>query len=218
MSSLEGPKYLLLMECSAGESVSVTSSSNILHTRVCMNRLSQLLDSHIKDSRGVIYSPRLSFSPSDYVDFKKETQLLSVGNGHSTIEIKEKLDRVLALRERKNTFHCVGTCFSDLNQEHGSHKPVEQRLEGLQFLSSLFDRRLSVLISDGRKFIGYFKGVDRQSNIILNQTEQRMVTPNCDQWQCDWIGLVVIPGQFIKCIWKEEIDTLDQGIQHISLD
>lgn len=88
------------------------------------------------------------------------------------------------------------------------------------YLTSLLNKFLHVYISDGRMFVGQLKCTDRDRNIILaltheyRQPSQKAIERAANEsvgkgkvkvdMQKRFVGLIVVPGQYIEKIEIEE--------------
>ncbi|OHE97452.1 LSM domain-containing protein [Colletotrichum orchidophilum] len=93
--------------------------------------------------------------------------------------------------------------------------------EGRDFLTSLLNKNLRVLATDGRMFLGQFKCTDPDRNVVLAHTYEyrqpsaqrraeaaKKATEGNASVTMDmtsrYLGLVVVPGQYIVKIEVEE--------------
>lgn len=93
----------------------------------------------------------------------------------------------------------------------------------VQYLAELLNKTLHVYATDGRKFVGQLKCTDRERNVILTMTQEYRqpsareaevsaaahelsgkTTPFKVGLKRRFVGLVVIPGQYITKIEIEE--------------
>ncbi|KAF2096053.1 hypothetical protein NA57DRAFT_78823 [Rhizodiscina lignyota] len=93
--------------------------------------------------------------------------------------------------------------------------------EGVEFLEHYLTKTLRVSVSDKRVFVGQLKCTDKDCNVILALTQEYRPPPDEDiqaaavsqgegsaplqlQFTNRYVGLVVIPGQYITKIEHEE--------------
>jgi len=93
------------------------------------------------------------------------------------------------------------------------------------YLTSLLNKTLRITTTDTRMFLGQFKCTDSDLNIILSQTyEYRLPpppkptssstsssTPVTLDMTSRYVGLVVVPGQYITRIEVEEFESQIKG-------
>lgn len=93
----------------------------------------------------------------------------------------------------------------------------------VQYLSDLLNKILHIHIADGRKFVGQLKCTDGERNVILAMTHEyrhpsareievseaayslsRRTTPFKSEMKRRFVGLVVVPGQYITKIETQD--------------
>lgn len=68
------------------------------------------------------------------------------------------------------------------------------------------DKSISVITSDGKVLVGTLKGIDKQVNIILDDSHERVFSP--DQGvEKHQLGLCVIRGENVALIGEVDRDT-----------
>nr|XP_043624786.1 sm-like protein LSM8 [Erigeron canadensis] len=74
-------------------------------------------------------------------------------------------------------------------------------------LESVVDQRISVITNDGRNIVGYLKGFDQATNIILDESHERVYSTK-EGVQQIVLGLYIIRGDNISVIGEidEELD------------
>ncbi|KAJ0165910.1 N-alpha-acetyltransferase 38-B, NatC auxiliary subunit [Colletotrichum tanaceti] len=99
---------------------------------------------------------------------------------------------------------------------------------GRGFLTSILNKNLRILVTDGRMFLGQFKCTDPDRNVVLahayeyrqpsaqQRTEvSRQTTDESGTVTMDmtsrYLGLVVVPGQYIVKIEVEEFASQIRG-------
>ncbi|KAM3321223.1 sm-like protein LSM1B isoform X1 [Capsicum chacoense] len=71
-------------------------------------------------------------------------------------------------------------------------------------LASYLDRKILILLRDGREFLGTFRSFDQYANIVLEGTLERIMVGNLF---CDIpLGLYIIRGENIMLIGERESD------------
>ncbi|XP_009627315.1 sm-like protein LSM1B [Nicotiana tomentosiformis] len=69
-------------------------------------------------------------------------------------------------------------------------------------LASYLDRKILILLRDGRKILGTFRSFDQYANIVLEGTSERVMVGNL---YCDIpLGLYVIRGENVVLIGERE--------------
>ncbi|KAL2060769.1 hypothetical protein VTL71DRAFT_9411 [Oculimacula yallundae] len=93
------------------------------------------------------------------------------------------------------------------------------------YLSSLLNKTLRVTTTDTRMFLGQFKCTDSDLNIILSSAyEYRLPpppkstsasTPVTQDLTSRYLGLVVVPGEYITRIEVEEFTSQMKGLKSV---
>ncbi|PMD24623.1 LSM domain protein [Hyaloscypha hepaticicola] len=106
-----------------------------------------------------------------------------------------------------------------------------EKSQAEDYLTSLLNKTLRITTTDTRMFLGQFKCTDSDRNIILSQTfEYRLppapiptsTSPSSNETENDketvtldltsrYMGLVVVPGEFISRIEVEEFESQVRG-------
>ena len=71
----------------------------------------------------------------------------------------------------------------------------DPKMSSREYLQSLMGREWTILIEDGRTFIGTCKAIDNSMNLILTQTREI----NC-QNRKRFVGMIMVPGSAVKNI------------------
>ncbi|XP_076954970.1 sm-like protein LSM8 [Bidens hawaiensis] len=77
-------------------------------------------------------------------------------------------------------------------------------------LESVVDQLISVITNDGRNIVGILKGFDQATNIILDESHERVYSTK-EGVQQHVLGLYIIRGDNI-CIIGELDEELDAGL------
>ncbi|KAK1262812.1 hypothetical protein QJS04_geneDACA023165 [Acorus gramineus] len=77
-------------------------------------------------------------------------------------------------------------------------------------LESLVDQLISVITNDGRNIVGYLKGFDQATNIILDESHERVYSTREGVQQLV-LGLYIIRGDNISVIGEVD-DELDSKL------
>ncbi|XP_060209997.1 sm-like protein LSM1B isoform X1 [Lycium barbarum] len=69
-------------------------------------------------------------------------------------------------------------------------------------LASYLDRKILILLRDGREFLGTFRSFDQYANIVLEDTSEREMVGNL---YCDIpLGLYIVRGENVMLIGERE--------------
>ncbi|XP_019248888.1 PREDICTED: sm-like protein LSM1B [Nicotiana attenuata] len=80
-------------------------------------------------------------------------------------------------------------------------------------LASYLDRKILILLRDGRKLLGMFHSFDQYANIVLEGTSERVMVGNL---YCDIpLGLYVIRGENVVLIGERE-STEEELLPHMT--
>ncbi|KAF4625293.1 hypothetical protein G7Y89_g12875 [Cudoniella acicularis] len=99
-----------------------------------------------------------------------------------------------------------------------------EKAQAEDYLASLLNKNLRVTTSDSRMFLGLFKCTDSDRNVVLSQTFEYRIPPppkeleeGKDRVTMDmmsrYLGLVVVPGEYITKIEVEEFTSQMKGKQ-----
>ncbi|KAI4333349.1 hypothetical protein L6164_018175 [Bauhinia variegata] len=111
-------------------------------------------------------------------------------------------------------------CFSDWRHQpaspppgyqllvSGGMAPVRRMMATGTGLESLVDQTISVITNDGRNIVGVLKGFDQATNIILDESHERVFSTKEGVQQLV-LGLYIIRGDNISVIGEldEELDS-----------
>ncbi|CAG8981805.1 hypothetical protein HYALB_00004748 [Hymenoscyphus albidus] len=96
-----------------------------------------------------------------------------------------------------------------------------EKSQSEDYLRSLLNKTLRVTTSDSRMFLGQFKCTDSERNTILAQTFEYRIPPAPKNISGDeavtldmtsrYLGLVVVPGEYITKIEVEEFASQMRG-------
>ncbi|KAE9366842.1 hypothetical protein N431DRAFT_429646 [Stipitochalara longipes BDJ] len=95
-----------------------------------------------------------------------------------------------------------------------------EKSQAEDYLTSLLNKTLRVTTTDTRMFLGQFKCTDSDRNIILSQTFEYRLPPPPKQlgeekvtldMTSRYMGLVVVPGEYIEKIEVEEFESQLRG-------
>ncbi|CEP20766.1 U6 snRNA-associated Sm-like protein LSm8 [Cyberlindnera jadinii] len=79
-------------------------------------------------------------------------------------------------------------------------------------LNSYLNKKVAVLTSDGRFFVGVLEGYDHSTNLILSDTQERVIVPTEEgESIIDELGLFVIRGDLVVCVGEID-EALDKSI------
>ncbi|CAN4096508.1 unnamed protein product [Withania somnifera] len=71
-------------------------------------------------------------------------------------------------------------------------------------LASYLDRKILILLRDGRELLGTFRSFDQYANIVLDGTSERVMVGNL---YCDIpLGLYIVRGENVMLIGEQEFD------------
>ncbi|KAH8768831.1 LSM domain-containing protein [Hyaloscypha finlandica] len=103
-----------------------------------------------------------------------------------------------------------------------------EKSQAEDYLTSLLNKTLRVTTTDTRMFLGQFKCTDSDRNIILSQTfEYRLPAPPKQiaggeekvtmDMTSRYMGLVVVPGEYIERIEVEEFESQMKGKMGVAM-
>lgn len=74
-------------------------------------------------------------------------------------------------------------------------------------LNAFLEKKVAVITTDGKYFIGTLQGYDNLTNLILSETTERIILQDEDSI-VEELGLYVIRGDLVSCVGliDEEID------------
>lgn len=74
-------------------------------------------------------------------------------------------------------------------------------------LNAFLEKKVAVITTDGKYFIGTLQGYDNLTNLILSETTERIILQDEDS-TVEELGLYVIRGDLVSCVGliDEEID------------
>ncbi|KAH1237495.1 Sm-like protein LSM8 [Glycine max] len=89
-----------------------------------------------------------------------------------------------------------------------SHCRIEFQMSAGPGLESLVDQTISVITNDGRNIVGVLKGFDQATNIILDESHERVYSTKEGVQQLV-LGLYIIRGDNISVVGEldEELDS-----------
>nr|AFK43174.1 unknown [Lotus japonicus] len=82
-------------------------------------------------------------------------------------------------------------------------------------LESLVDQQISVITNDGRNIVGILKGFDQATNIILDESHERVFSTK-EGVQQIVLGLYIIRGDNISVVGELDLD-LDRSLDMTKL-
>jgi len=77
-------------------------------------------------------------------------------------------------------------------------------------LAAFVDKLVTIITTDGRLLVGYLRGYDQTTNLILSAAQERTISPN-QPCMTEELGLYILRGDNVALVGETD-DEKDQSI------